>query len=166
MVIWWTIAISHSLPLATSTWNPDCQMTARNNSLAPLFVPRDYLGLDLDLNACKVPTVASCKVPIAALVQEMAAMNLFSRLIKSWTSNKSTGESYYHYELATSDLDDNEHVEYNRSAASLRIATKTRLPTSRVITLSLALGGLQFFWSTIMANLVVRTAQTQSCLDE
>jgi hypothetical protein len=124
------------------------------------------LGLDLDLDACKIPTVASCKVPVAALVQEVAAMNLFSRLINSWTGNKSTGESYYHFELATSDLDDDEHAEYNRSAASLPTATKTRLPTSRVIMLSLALGGLQFFWSTIMANLVVRTDHTQPRLNE
>lgn len=80
-------------------------------------------------------------------------MNLFSRLIDSWTGNKSTVESYYHFELATSDLDDDEHAEY--------AATKTRLPTSRVIMLSLALGGLQFYWSTIMANLVVRTKITQ-----
>lgn len=131
-------------------------MAARNRSVALLFMPRDHLGL-ADLDACKIPTVASCKVPVAALVQEVAAMNLFSRLINSWTGNKSTEESYYHFELATSDLDDDEHADYSRSAASLRTATKTRLPTSRVIMLSLALGGLQFFWSTIMANLVVRT---------
>jgi hypothetical protein len=93
-------------------------------------------------------------------------MNLFSRLINSWTVNKSTGESYYHFELATSDLDDDEHAGYDRPAVSLPTATKIRLPTSRVIMLSLALGGLQFFWSTIMANLVVRTDPTQPRLNE
>lgn len=51
--------------------------------MALLFVPRDHLGLDLDLDPCKIPTVASCKVPVAALIQEVAAMNLFSRLINS-----------------------------------------------------------------------------------
>ena len=121
-------------------------------SVALVFAPRDHFGLDLYLDTCKVPTVASRKVPVAALVQEVASMNLFSRLINSWTSNKSARESYYHFELATSDLDDDE---------PLPTETKTWLPTSRVIMLSLALGGLQFFWSTIMANLVVRIDRTQ-----
>jgi hypothetical protein len=93
-------------------------------------------------------------------------MNFFSPLINSWTGNKKIGESYYHFELATSDIDDDEHAENNRSATSLHTATKARLPTSRVIMLSLALGGLQFYWSTIMANLVVRKNHMQPRLNE
>ena len=58
-------------------------MAARNPSVALLFVPRDHLGLDLDFHACKIPTVTSCKVPVAALVQD-----LFPRLINSWTGNR------------------------------------------------------------------------------
>jgi hypothetical protein len=42
-------------------------MAARNHGVALLLVPRDHLGFDLDLKACKIPTVASFRLSVVAL---------------------------------------------------------------------------------------------------